>query len=176
MYIINFELFNYFIRKKKFLSSFQIVSIFYLYFWVVVSYFITQIFGKMCIFWVYINDISPFLNSYLLIVKYHQQFCILKWSASFESNSHYILLIWPKPTLRSLMKILFIIHLNILWLILNLERDFTNFGELLQNLACQLFLFYFILWVGFAFRFLTILFWNLPMILRDFSWFANLQY
>lgn len=74
------------------------------------------------------------------------------------------------------MKILFIIHLNILWLILNLERDFTNFGELLQNLACQLFLFYFILWVGFAFRFLTILFWNLPMILRDFSWFANLQY
>lgn len=74
------------------------------------------------------------------------------------------------------MKILFIIHLNILWLILNLERDFTNFGELLQNLACQLFLFYFILWVGFAFRFLTILFWNLHMILRDFSWFANLQY
>lgn len=56
------------------------------------------------------------------------------------------------------MKILFKIHLNILWLILNLERDFTNFGELLQNLACQLFLFYFILWVGFAFRFLTILF------------------
>lgn len=62
------------------------------------------------------------------------------------------------------MKILFIIHLNILWLILNLERDFTNYGELLQNLACQLFLFYFILWVGFAFRFLTILFWNLHMI------------
>lgn len=69
MYIINFELFNYFIRKKKFLSSFQIVSIFYFYFWVVVSYFITHIFGKMCIIWVYINDISPFLNSYLLIVK-----------------------------------------------------------------------------------------------------------
>lgn len=68
------------------------------------------------------------------------------------------MLIWPKPTLRSLMKILFIIHLNILWLILNLERDFTNFGELLQNLACQLFLFYFILWVGFAFRFLTTLY------------------
>lgn len=67
MYIINFELFNYFIRKKKFLSSFQIVSIFYLYFWVVVSYFITHIFGKMCIIWVYINDISPFLNLYLFI-------------------------------------------------------------------------------------------------------------
>lgn len=152
--------------EKKFLSSFQIVSIFYLYFWVVVSYFITHIFGKMCIIWVYINDISQFLNSYLLIVKLLPTVLHFK----IEGNSHYILLLWPQPTLRSLMKILFIIHLNILWLILNLERDFTNFGELLQNLACQLFLFYFILWVGFAFRFLTTLYIALKFA-YDFTWF-----
>lgn len=67
--LLTYWVIQLFHSKKKFLSFFQIVSIFYLYFWVVVSYFITQIFGKMCIIWVYINDISPFLNSYLLIVK-----------------------------------------------------------------------------------------------------------
>lgn len=43
----------------------------------------------MCIIWVYINDISQFLNSYLLIVKLLPTVLHFK----IEGNSHYIYIV-----------------------------------------------------------------------------------